>query len=223
MRTTAAKVWLGELESLKKKLLLLLILALAIPAAAGNRKVASDLPQSGNDPVDVIIQFTTPPKQKHYDKVSQHGGTVKHDLSVVNGLHASMTPAQLNELAADPEVTHISPDRSLTGHLNNGAPAVNAPYAWSLGLDGSNIAVAVIDSGIGDKKTAGFKKSDLNKWHTGSSRVVYSQSWVNDGNGSLDTYGHGTHVAGILAGNGYNSTGSQYTKTFKGIAPNVNL
>jgi serine protease AprX len=203
--------------------LLFAILGLVIPAAAANRKAANDLPQSGNDPVDIIIQFTTPPTQKHYHKVSQRGGTVKHDLSVVNGLQASMTPAQLNELAADPEVTHISPDRKLTGHLNNGAPAVNAPYAWSLGLDGSNMAVAVIDSGIGDKKTAGFKESDLNKWNTGSSRVVYSRSWVSDGNGALDAYGHGTHVAGIIAGNGFNSTGSQYTKTFKGIAPNVNL
>jgi serine protease AprX len=39
----------------------------------------------------------------------------------------------------------------------------------------------------------------------------------------LDLYGHGTHVAGIMAGDGVNSTGPQYTKTFRGIAPNVNL
>ena len=132
------------------------------------------------------------------DKITKHGGEVVHDLSVVNGLHASMTPAQARALAADPSVTYISRDRSLGGYLSNAAPAVNAPYAWSLGLDGSNIAVAVIDSGIGDKKTAGFKKSDLNKWDTGSSRIIYSQSWVNDGNGTLDAYGHGTHVAGIF-------------------------
>src|ERR1700721_621515 len=92
--------WLGELTNLKNKFLLLVILGVVLPAAAGNRKVANDLPQSGNGPVDVIIQFTTPPTQRHYAKVSQHGGTVKHELSVVNGLHASMTPAQLNELAA---------------------------------------------------------------------------------------------------------------------------
>jgi subtilisin family serine protease len=38
-----------------------------------------------------------------------------------------------------------------------------------------------------------------------------------------DTYGHGTHVAGIIAGSGKNSTASRYFYTFKGIAPNVNL
>jgi serine protease AprX len=96
----------------------------------------------------------------------------------------------------------------------------------------------VIDSGIQDstavnslpKSTssgsslAGIRgNADLNTPRLNTSRVVYSQSWVNDGAGALDLYGHGTHVAGIMAGDGVNSTGPQYTKTFRGIAPNVNL
>jgi len=54
---------------------------------------------------------------------------------------------------------------------------VNAPYAWGLGFDANGIAVAVIDSGLGSKQTVGFKKSDLNKYATGSSRIVYSRSF----------------------------------------------
>ena len=38
-----------------------------------------------------------------------------------------------------------------------------------------------------------------------------------------DCCGHGTHVAGIIAGNGATSTGSQYYRTFYGIARNANL
>src|SRR5207245_6005593 len=38
-----------------------------------------------------------------------------------------------------------------------------------------------------------------------------------------DQYGHGTHVAGIIAGNAAGSTGPSYTHTFRGIAPNANL
>ena len=133
------------------KAVLTLILALAIPAAARNQKIASDLARGGNDPVDVIVQFTTPPVQRHYKQNHQpRGGKVDHDLSLVRGPHASMTPAQIDDLAADPEVTHISPNRVLSGLLNNSAPAVNAPYAWAQGLDGSNMAVAIIDSGIQD-------------------------------------------------------------------------
>src|SRR5208337_3989897 len=128
-----------------------------------------------------------------------------------------------DDLAADPEVTHISPDRTLAGHLNNGAPAVNAPYAWSLGLDGSNMAVAVIDSGIQGTTSKGKETADLKLPGTSRSRIVYNQSWVNDAAGTQDAYGHGTNVAGIVGGNGSDSTGPQYTKTFKGIAPNSNL
>src|ERR687887_192199 len=38
-----------------------------------------------------------------------------------------------------------------------------------------------------------------------------------------DEYGHGTHVAGIIGANGSQSTGVGFTRTFRGIAPAVNL
>ena len=40
---------------------------------------------------------------------------------------------------------------------------------------------------------------------------------------ALATHGHGTHVAGILAGNATSSTGTSYYKSFRGMAPNVKL
>jgi len=53
-----------------------------------------------------------------------------------------------------------------------------------------------------------------------SSRIVYSQSFVS-GENTTDYYGHGTHVAGIIGGNGLDSTGPLFARTFKGVAPNV--
>src|SRR5262249_55863066 len=55
------------------------------------------------------------------------------------------------------------------------------------------------------------------------SRIVYSQSFVPNVTSTADQYGHGTHVAGIVAGNGTSSTGSSYFKTFRGMAPNAKL
>src|SRR5437667_4783147 len=98
---------------------------------------------------------------------------------------------------------------------------VNAPVAWQRwGLDGTGIGVAVIDSGV----TA---VGDLYWWipsnQTYGSRVVYSQNFVPGTTDSSDQYGHGTHVAGIIASQGWFSTGSNFTHTFKGIAPNTNV
>ena len=75
--------------------------------------------------------------------------------------------------------------------------------------------MAVLDSGI-DTTLA-----DLKTPATGASRVVYSESFV--GGTAADAYGHGTHVAGIVGGNGAASAGIGFTRTFQGIAPQVNL
>ncbi len=59
-----------------------------------------------------------------------------------------------------------------------------------------------------------------------SYRVLYAQDFTAANQPSYqlsDDYGHGTHVAGIIAGDGAQSTGANYTKTYKGIAPNANI
>jgi serine protease AprX len=73
--------------------------------------------------------------------------------------------------------------------------------------------VAVIDSGIANRP-------DLYKTGTTTTRVVYHQSWVG---GTADDFGHGTHVAGIVGANGADSSGSTFRRTYKGVAPGVNL
>jgi serine protease AprX len=73
----------------------------------------------------------------------------------------------------------------------------------------------VIDSGV-------YAHDDLKTANGLASRIVYSQSFL-PGLSASDQNGHGTHVAGIVGGNGKDSTGVGFTRTFKGIAPNVNL
>ncbi len=172
----------------------------------------------------MIVQFNAPPTADDHFKIAKFGGRHHRDLHLVNALQVSLPANAVDRLSDEPSVKFISPDRPLAGHLTNTVPAVNVPYAWSFGLDGSGIGVAVIDSGIIDRKDSSVRRTDFRKsGEEGGSRVVYSQSWVNDGWGAIDGYGHGTHVAGIIGGNGYNSTGPADFLTLKGIAPNVHL
>ena len=123
-------------------------------------------------------------------------------------------PAKAMErLAEDPEVQYITPDRTLNATLDYSTAAVNTATAWQYGLNGSGIAVAVIDSGIANHP-------DL-KNSAGALRVVYSHDFI--GGGTDDHYGHGEHVAGIIASDGYSSTGSIDFRTFKGMAPAANV
>src|SRR6266403_4004705 len=87
-------------------------------------------------------------------------------------------------------------------------------------LDGTGVGVAVIDSGV-------YPVADLYWFNmlTGAYglRIVYSQSFVPGTTDASDYYGHGTHVAGIVASAGWMSTGKNFSHTFKGIAPNANI
>ncbi len=128
-----------------------------------------------------------------------------------------MKSESIEDLANDPDVSYISPDRPLastaltTDYYDQ---AVSAPYAWALGYDGTGVGVAVIDSGI-------TNNGDLTQDNFYGSRIVYAQNFVTSG--ASGVYGHGTHVAGILAGNGKNSTGWNYFKTFTGVANGANI
>jgi len=199
-----------------------LVLALATLAAARQDKLAPELQASSQqDNVKVIISYKVVPGTEHLRKLNGHGGQVTKDLSSLRELAVTLPANRVDDLSNDDDIAYISPDRPVTAFLDTPAPAILANYAWNKGLDGSNIAVAVIDSGIRGASKVTFK--ELTTWNTSNSRIVYSKSWINDGWGTTDHFGHGTHVAGLIGANGFYSTGALYTETFKGIAPNVNL
>src|SRR6202034_3686476 len=95
--------------------------------------------------------------------------------------------------------------------------AINAPFAWQSGYTGAGVGVALIDSGVMSNHP------DLYMGILPISRVVYQQSFVPGNSSANDQFGHGTHVAGLIAGDGLSSTGPFFSKTFKGIAPNASI
>src|SRR6266581_403934 len=202
-------------------LALMILLAAALSFADGNKhKLSNDLDalkgSHNGASVDVIIQFNQTPTAAHDQKVQNKGGVLKTKLDFIKGAHYSVPVESLDALADDPDVAYISPDRRLSGALDQTAAAVNANVAWQAGWDGTGIAVAVIDSGMAcHPDLYGTRGSG------GKCRIIYSQDFV--GGGTYDFYGHGIHVAGIIAGSGKSTNYSTYKRTFKGIAPNANL
>jgi serine protease AprX len=115
-----------------------------------------------------------------------------------------------------PDVAYITPDRPNKVAFDDALPAVLADVARvQYALDGSGIGIAVIDSGV-------YSHDDLQKADGSASRIVYSESFVPGDLSTGDPYGHGTHVAGILAGNGRDSA-TGYSEQYTGVAPKANI
>jgi serine protease AprX len=179
-----------------------------------DHKLSPDLKgRHSGDAVDVIVQFKVAPAQKHRDRITAHGGLVKQHLSTVKGLLVRLPASRLQSLSNDPDVAYVSPDRPISKQMNNAALGVLANYAWSLGYDGTGIAIAVVDSGV-------HSVDDL-KDAQGHNRILFNYDSL--GGGADDQYGHGTHVAGIIGGSGKDSVCSNCDVTIRGIAPNVSI
>ena len=185
---------------------------------AQSEKASSDLDKASGQ-VDVIVQFNRPLAADLHQKVSSHGGRLKRELGLVRSGVYTVPASAIPGLASDPEVAYISPDRPVvpTGLIGGDwvndyhTDSINAPAAWEAGLNGSGVGVAVIDSGISTEE-------DLSR-HS----VVYSASFAPGTQSAIDQYGHGTHIAGIIAGNGQDSSNGHSFYTFRGIAGGANL
>jgi serine protease AprX len=209
-------------------IILLLLLAAPLTMLADNSKISPDLQSSTyTGQTQVVVQYT-PGTQLTcsgilgllgcvVNDVLKLGGTVLGELPIVNGLVASLDHNGIVSLSNQSNVVYISKDRTLTPFFDNAAPAVNASAAWQSNYTGAGIGVALIDSGVNnhpDLATTGLLPY---------SRIVYNKSFVPGNSGTADAYGHGTHIAGLIAGNGISSTGLIYSQTFKGIAPGAQI
>lgn len=179
-----------------------LLVTLSYPAA---------VPAPGRDPVSaagppVRVIVRTADRAGVADLVEALGGRVRHRLH--QGLSAELPPAAIESLRRRREVTAVAPDRPLRAALDRTAATVGARWvADNLGLDGRGVGIAIIDSGV----TAAHDDLDDN-------RIVHFVDFIHHRRQPYDGYGHGSHVAGIIAGSGYDSGGAR-----RGIAPGSHL
>ena len=180
---------------------------------------------------DVIVEFTN---DKDALKILKKWGRPGRRLGILKGYSARIPNHLLDELAAQGLVKKVSHDRevkTLNGRtaITTGARTVQEV----MGYDGSGIGVAVIDSGVTGYHpdlTVESTQVVLNPppplgdglpvtvpFYSGQ-RVAHFADFTSNATAAYDDYGHGSHVAGIIAGNGAASLGTR-----KSIAPGASI
>jgi serine protease AprX len=170
-----------------------------------------------SETVKVIVQYKQVPQVEQEGRAQRMGARLNHRLHMVKGIALTIPVNSLPALEADPDVLSVSIDHPMKELDDTSDLATGMNAAWNLGYTGAGIGVAVIDSGIND--------SHPDLWNSAEtqSRVVYHQDFTGTANSNssgamYDLYGHGTHVAGIIGGNGYLSSGN-----YAGVAKGVNF
>lgn len=159
------------------------------------------------DPVPVIVQLSDQ-IQNINTHVSGLSAEIKSNLPLINGFSGLMTTEAIYKLSNNPDINYISFDTKIYTLLDIAVPSIAANFAHDKGYYGDGITIAIIDTGAS-------LHDDL---VTPNNRIIGFKDFVNNKTTSYDDNGHGTHVAGIIAGNGYSSKG-KYT----GVAPRANI
>ncbi|TMQ52008.1 MAG: peptidase S8 [Candidatus Eisenbacteria bacterium] len=173
-----------------------------------------------DQPVRVIVQTYAPPDSNELSLLQLLGGILKTTYSTIPGYSATIPLGSLLQVAADSNVERISADSPVKAHLDVAYRAVRADRAaslaglWGSGLTGTGIGIALVDTGV--QLHPDFKRP------IGSKPIVEVEI-VGHETGLADYFGHGTHVAGILYGNGYSSSDNLSFRAFKGLAPGAQL
>ena len=117
-----------------------------------------------------------------------------------NGVAATVPSADLARLRATPGVAAVYPDRTVHTSLDPALDLINAPQVWARDdhagnpTDGRGEVVAIVDTGVD------YQHADLGGGFGPGHKVVAGYDFVNDDADPMDDNGHGTHVAGIIAG-----------------------
>ncbi|MEW1721448.1 S8 family peptidase [Streptomyces sp. NPDC093109] len=170
----------------------------------------------------LIVSYAKDAKQKARAKaaIADADVSVRRNLPAVRGealtapkddtadvWHALTAPGDpgVEGREVAPGIEQVWLDGKRKALLDRSVPQIGAPAAWQAGFDGTGVKVAVLDTGV-DQTHPDLKGAEIvQKDFSGSGNIV-------------DHFGHGTHVASILAGSGAKSGGK-----YKGVAPGAKI
>jgi serine protease AprX len=215
------------------------VVAAALLSAVTGTAQAAGSPSASTAPVKVVVRGVPGHGTALTHRINALHGRVTRDLPIIDGMAATLPADAVATLRADPDVLAVTPDAS--GHVQSVNPSlgydpgkdtgsldlmtqiVGARKMWSAGWTGKGVDVALIDTGVA--QVPGMK----------SGNVVDGPDLSTDNSSAdlryADSYGHGTHMASIIAGRDAVSTPAGYatdntskgTGKFTGVAPDARI
>ncbi|MFE5690113.1 S8 family serine peptidase, partial [Streptomyces sp. NPDC056512] len=146
-----------------------------------------------------------------------HTGSPRRLNLLLNAVAVTVKASEVAGLKELPGVASVVPDAKMHILTDDSVPLINAPQVWQRkdpagnGADGKGVTVAVLDSGVD------YSHPDLGGALGKGHKVVGGYDFVNRDADPTDDNGHGTHVAGIIAGRAAEKGG------VTGVAPGADL
>lgn len=170
-----------------------LLLQNASPQISGEKKVRVLVSVSGEKEFSNIKEI-----------INENNGFVQDYFKTGDVIVADIDTSALMNIAGNGGVKSIWPDERVFAFLDSSVSQIGAPVLWSNGFKGEGVKVAVVDTGIDKTHSMLLGKVLLEKNFSSSPSIT-------------DNFGHGTHVAGIVAGT------TDSNGLFNGVAPQAVL
>ena len=223
MAMAAGVTWGGPTRRMVAVWALALTLVAAIAPAAGQR--------SGSTVASVIVRAVPGALVAAEEAVTGLGGTIVHRLGAMDSITARVPATAVPALERSQGVLDVARDSRVKMLHHDTADTVSGDYgtavniskmtrsrhAWARGLTGKGVGVALIDTGI--VPVDGLRTADISRGPD------LSPEAANAATRGLDTFGHGTHMAGLIAGGSGTAVRPALTprKGYVGTAPDASL
>lgn len=189
-------------------------------------KISPDLRElmdraDANDRLSIVLQSSDINNPLLKSLLSTNQANVIRKMPGLNSMEVEVPVWAIENLSASRTTGHLSSNRPVAnlGHIETttGVASARQTYGES-NLNGENVGIVVIDSG-------------LNKWHKSFqvrmqyggeySRVVLEKNYLLHNQSIYDEHGHGTHVAGLAAGDSYGNNPG--LNDYRGVAPKAKI
>jgi len=186
---------------------------------------------SGAPDVSVIVRTLSGAQARIERFVTSEGGSITAELPIIDGFSGTFPQWVADAIGADPSVVSVSPDVALAPQTASYDPGTDANsmasttrYSgatawWRAGYTGAGVDVALIDTGVAP--VTGLDGADKVIYGPDLSLESQSANLTN-----LDTHGHGTFMAGLIAGHDPTLT-APYDQSspgaYRGMAPDARI